>query len=121
MKYFVTFQDEEYQVFSPQYFYWGVGLATLGVFWSFANVFACTYMKKCQTRPIDVEQQQQQQQQNNRTNVEAPIIRRPRVQNNEAPPPYSEVVASQTTRWQRVRTWCGRGAGTDNLSREDRR
>ena len=89
-------------------------------------------MKKCQTRPIDVEQQQQQH--NNRTNVEAPIIRGPRVQNNEAPiirgprarnieapPPYSEVVASQTTRWQRVRTWCGRGAGTDNLAREDRR
>ena len=77
-------------------------------------------MKKCQTRPIDVEQQQQQH--NNRTNVEAPIIRGPRVQNNEAPPPYSEVVASQTTRWQRVRTWCGRGTNNENLStREDQR
>ena len=90
-------------------------------------------MKKCQTRPNDVEQQQQQD--NNRTNVEAPIIRGPRVQNNEAsiirgtqsrnneaPPPYSEVVASQTTRWQRVRTWCGRGTNNENLStREDQR
>ena len=76
-----------------------------------ANLAISIFLKKRNSQPTNDAQ----------TPPEAPIIRSTNQRENEAPPPYSEVVASQTTRWQRVRAWCGRGGSLETLPPGDRR
>ena len=68
MKYFVTFQDEEYTVFSPEYFYSGVVMMGIGLLHLLANIIASFCLKKRWSEQTHEDGEQQQR-------TEAPIIR----------------------------------------------